>query len=92
MELHNNIDNAFQMIHNAILNKAIKWNDFRSVGIEEDYHDWYYAENRLYVIHDRILDKILLVQANSPADAWESFQMEIAAIWGHEVGDALEAE
>ena len=82
MELHNNIDNAFHMIHNAILNKAIKWNDFQSVGVEEDYHDWYYAENQLYVIHDRILDKLWLIRAKSPAMAWESFQIEVAEIWG----------
>lgn len=82
MELHNNIDNAFQMIHNAILNKAIKWNDFRSVGVEEDYHDWYYAENQLYVIRDRIHDNIRLIRAKSPAMAWETIQIEIAEIWG----------
>ena len=31
-----NIDEAFQMVYKAIRNKAINWNDFRPVGVEDD--------------------------------------------------------
>ena len=79
-----NIDEAFAMVHRAIRDKAIKWNDFRPVGVEDDYHDWYYAENRLYVIHDRIMDNIVFYQGKSPKDAYESWQMDIEDIWGHD--------
>lgn len=79
-----NIDEAFQMVHKAIRDKAIKWNDFRPVGVEDDYHDWYYAENRLYVIHDRIMDNIVLYEGKSPKEAHEKWDSDIRDIWGHD--------
>lgn len=78
-----NLDEALQMVHRAIRDKAIKWNDFRPVGVEDDYHDWYYAEDRLYVIHDKIMDTIVFYQGKSPKDAYESWQMDIRDIWSN---------
>ena len=68
------IDRAFAMIFKAISSRAIKWNDFRKVGVEEDYFDYYYAEDELYVIHDRIFDTIEFVKAKSPKEALQSFK------------------
>ena len=47
----------------------IRWHDFREVGAEEDYYDWYYAENRLYIIRDRLTEQYYFVEAKSPAEA-----------------------
>ena len=51
-----------------------RWHDFRDVGIEEDYYDYYYAENCLYVIRDRILEKFFFVKAYSPKQALNSMK------------------
>ena len=67
------IDDAFTMVFNAIAQRSIKWNDFHKVGIDEDYHDYYYAENELYIIHDRIFDSIEFVKAKSPKEALQKF-------------------
>ena len=77
------IDDAFQMIYKALVNRAIKWNDFRDVGVEEDYHDWYYAENQIYVIRDRIFDRLTLIRARSPKMAWKIFEKDVRSVlWG----------
>lgn len=68
------IDRAFWMIFKAISNRAVKFNDFNSVGISEDYYDYYYAEDELYVIHDRIFDTIEFVRAKSPREALQIFR------------------
>jgi len=76
------IDDAFKMIYMALVNKAIKWNDFRKVGVDEDYHDYYYAENEIYVIHDRIFDRLTIIRAKSPKKAWEIFEEDVKSVWG----------
>ena len=77
-----NVDTAFHMIHRQITNGGIKWNDFRKVGVEEDYHDYYYAEDELYVIRDRIFNRLTLVKARSPKEAMEKFNSEVEAVFG----------
>ena len=76
------IDRAFRMVYEALNKKAIRWNDFRPVGVDEDYHDWYYAEDRLYVIRDRIFQRLTLIEANSPADAWRKLEEEVECVFG----------
>ena len=48
---------------------GVRWHDFHGVGIDEDYYDYYYAENQLYVIRDRIMEKFWFVEARSPREA-----------------------
>ena len=67
------IDGAFWMIFKAISQREIRFNDFNSVGISEDYYDYYYAEDELYVIRDRIFDTIEFVRARSPKEALQKF-------------------
>ena len=52
----------------------IRWHDFKEVGLDEPYYDWYYAENRLYVIRDRIYEWYWFCYASSPKDAMEQFR------------------
>lgn len=49
--------------------KNLSWCDFSTVGIEDFYFDYYYAESELYLIKDRINDSIYFVSARSPAEA-----------------------
>lgn len=77
MELHNNIDNAFQMIHKALVGKALRWNDFKSVGVDTDYYDWYYAESQIYAVRNRITDSLYIVRAKSPKMAWEHYMADM---------------
>lgn len=48
---------------------TIPWKDFHSVGVDEGYYDFYYAEERLYIIRDRITNQLFFVEAKSPAIA-----------------------
>jgi hypothetical protein len=63
------------MLNDKILQKASKiienleWKDFSTVGIEDFYFDYYYAESGLYLIKDRINDSIYFVWANNPGEA-----------------------
>ena len=52
----------------------IRWHDFKEVGLDEPYYDWYYAEGRLYVIRDRIAEWYWFCYASSPKDAMEQFK------------------
>lgn len=76
------IDDAFQMIYKALINRVIKWNDFHEVGVDEYYHDYYYAENEVYVIRDRIFDRLTLIRAKSPKMAWEIFEEDVRSVYG----------
>lgn len=68
------IDKAFWEIFRAISNKEIRFHDFNAVGVNEDYYDYYYAEDELYVIRDRIFDTIEFVRARSPKEALQKFR------------------
>lgn len=54
--------------------QRIKWNDFRKVGLDETYFDYYYAEATLYIIRDRITLEYFFVEANSPLQAFEKYK------------------
>ena len=57
----------------------ILWQDFKRVGINEDYYDYYYAENEHYIIRDRITEQLYFTKARSPKEALANLQ---AAQWG----------
>ena len=63
------IDKQIQKVHNFLSGKEIRWHNFSEVGIEEDYHDYYYAEDRLYLIRDNMVGSIYLIEAGSPGEA-----------------------
>lgn len=58
--------------------KKMKWNDFI---VPNEKYDYYYAENRLYVIRDKVNNSISLIKANSPADALNRLIEEETAVW-----------
>lgn len=74
------IDLALHEVFVAIKDRQIKWQDFRNVGIEEYYFDYYYAEDELYVIRDRIFDRIEFVKAKSPKEAYKKWRDQIEAV------------
>ena len=67
----------------------IRWHDFKEVGLDEPYYDWYYAEGRLYVIRDRIAEWYWFCYASSPKDAMEQFKemMHDASMVGADYSD-----
>lgn len=67
------IDKAIHELFTAIEKHQIKWNDFQDIGVDEWYHDYYYAEDNLYLIHDRITDSIEFITAKSPKEAHEAW-------------------
>jgi len=64
------VDEAIHIFYEMYDSKyGIRWKDFRTVGIEEYYYDYYYAENELYVIRHRIDHSCYFIQAKSPKHA-----------------------
>ena len=63
------IDKQIQKVHDFLTGKEIRWHDFSEVGIEEHYHDYYYAEDRLYLIRDHMVGSIYFIEAGSPGEA-----------------------
>lgn len=61
--------------------RNIPWLDFKVVGLDEPYYDYYYAEDCLYIIRDRITEGIWFIEARSPKEALESLR-ELWAIGG----------
>lgn len=48
-----------------------RWQNCRDYGATDDLFEWYYAEDRLYVIRNRKMKAYYFVYAKSPAEAWE---------------------
>lgn len=72
------VDMAIQNAYKAL--KSVRWHDFREVGGDEPYFDWYYAENQLYVIRDRVMEQYYFVKARSPLDALKEFKGRIDGV------------
>ena len=84
-----NLDRAFHEIHKA----TTIWHDFREVGLDEPYYDWYYAEERLYAIRDRLMQTTWLIDARSPKQAIEAYHelaQDIACAGKFEVDDEID--
>lgn len=84
------VDEAFHRIDEAMRARCkvgnlgdIQFQDFNEVGIDEWYMDYYYAEDGLYIIHDRITDAMTFVHGKSPKDAYEGY-LEITRIMTEE--------
>lgn len=71
------IDKDIHNVFNFLSGNDIRWHDFHEVGVDEYYYDYYYAEDCLYVIRDRIYEKYYFVEARSPKQALDSMK-EIA--------------
>lgn len=79
------LDKAFHLVASATEN--IYWRDFRDVGLDEPYYDYYYAEDELYVIRDRVYLRLWFCKAKSPKEAWQKYEDEcrsLAIAWGEE--------
>lgn len=50
------------------------WRNCKDCGAPDDLFEWYYAEDRLYVIRNRKMKGYYFVYAKSPADAWEKLR------------------
>lgn len=85
------IDNKIHEVFETLKN-GVRWHDFSEVGIEEHYMMYYYAEDRLYVIRDCMLDNYYFVEAGSPGKALEKYRqvMEDAAHAGEWVPEEYE--
>ena len=70
-------DSAIHELHRALATNDLKWNDFPSIGLNEMWYMWYYAENRLYIIRDCMTDMIYLVEAGSPIKAFKALHDRI---------------
>ena len=72
--------------------KSIRWHDFEEVGYSAPYYQYYYAEDRLYVIRDCMLGNYWFVEAGSPAKAMQICEklMEEAAHAGEYVPEEYE--
>ena len=49
--------------------RNIPWLDFKVVKLDEPYYEYYYAEDELYLIHNRISEAICFIEARSPKQA-----------------------
>ena len=65
--------------------KNIRWLDFKTVGLDEPYNDYYYAEDELYIIRDRVTECIFFTEARSPKEAFEN--MRAACTVGYPADD-----
>ncbi len=68
------IDEAFHCIFNNL--REIRWRDFpvNNIMDDSDFYQYYYAEDRLYVIKNIVTDDMIFEYAKSPLDALRSFQ------------------
>ena len=58
----------------------IPWRDFRDVGLQENYYDYYYAEDELYLIQDRITQGVWFIEARSPKEALDILKERFACM------------
>lgn len=63
------LDKAFHLVASATEN--IHWHDFREAGLDEPYYDYYYAEDELYIIRDRVYLRLWFCKARNPKEAWQ---------------------
>ena len=61
------LDKAIHRVYDDL--NQIPFRDFQSVGVDEHYYLWYYAESGLYIIKDVMIDCLYLIEARSPVKA-----------------------
>lgn len=74
MGVYIKIDEQLHNIFDAIKNHEVYWRDFHEVGMDEPYYDYYYAEDELYIIRDRIGETYYFVKARSPEQAMGKYK------------------
>lgn len=52
----------------------IQWLDFRVVGLENKFYEYYYAEGELYIIRDRVSKAMWFIEARSPKEALDTLR------------------
>ena len=72
------IDKKIHEVKDFLLGNDILWHDFREVGRDEPYYDYYYAEERLYIIRDRVTQHMAFIEASSPGNAIDIYREENA--------------
>lgn len=70
------IDRKIHEIFEA-LTKGMRWHDFKEVGIEEHWTQYYYAEDRLYILKDVMLENYTFIEASSPGKALEIYRQRM---------------
>lgn len=64
------IQGAFEYLEN------VKFNEYLELGYVEPEIEYYYAESRLYVLRNKNTKTYYFVEANSPVDALEKYNLE----------------
>lgn len=54
--------------------RDIVWLDFKVVGLENKFYEYYYAEGELYIIRDRVSKAMWFINAKSPKEALEELK------------------
>ena len=72
--------------------KNIVWHSFHEVGLDNPWFRWTYAEDRLYIVQDVMLENYWFVEAASPVKAleWCQNRMEDASYAGEWVDEGVE--
>lgn len=65
------IDKKIHEVFDYFTGKEIIWNNFQEGVVDglDQYYDYYYADDCLYVIRDKIFKKYHFIQAKSPEQA-----------------------
>lgn len=66
-----NVNSGINRFFNNIVH--LRWTSFPDLGLNESYYNYYYAEDRLYIIRDGLTDQLFFVKADSPKDAFLKF-------------------
>lgn len=52
----------------------VRWRNCVDYGAPDDTYEWYYAEERLYILRHKKMKTCFFVKASSPADAFDRFR------------------
>ena len=53
---------------------GLRWQECKDYGAPDDSYEWYYAEERLYVIRNKKMKAYYFVGAKSPTEAFEKLR------------------
>ena len=68
-------DKMIQYVYEYLQSRVgARWHDFQEVGLDEPYYDFYYAEDMLYIIRDRLMETYYFTRARSPKEALDAFK------------------
>lgn len=67
-------DINIQLAANAL--ERARWHSCQDEGAPNDKFDWYYAENKIYVIRNKAMKSYNFIRAKSPKEAWEKLEKQ----------------